>query len=172
VSLWQWMEHDESLQVGTPEFAVMLGRLHDELAAYDADLPTLVGPLTDISTALTLSSDPVLHRTANRLIPIALEWPRRPLHGDAHLGNVLLTPGGPRWTDFEDVCVGPLEWDLASLTLSAEAVDTYPGQVDRRRLADCQDLRRLQILASLIVGGSDDMTLYGRLVAHLESRWG
>jgi hypothetical protein len=29
-----------------------------------------------------------------------------------------MTPDGPLWTDFEDVCVGPVEWDMASMTIT------------------------------------------------------
>ena len=36
----------------------------------------------------------------------------RPLHGGCHMGNVLETSGGFLWTDFENVCMGPIEWDL------------------------------------------------------------
>lgn len=39
----------------------------------------------------------------------------RPLHGDAHLGNVLVTGSGVLWMDLDDVCTGPLEWDVACL---------------------------------------------------------
>ena len=149
----------------------MLGLLHDGLASYSGDLPPLVGPLTDISTALTVSSDPTLHRAAAELVPLALTWPRRPLHGDAHTGNVLMTPDGPLWTDFEDACAGPVEWDLASLTLTDETVAAYPGPIDRARLADCRDLRRLQVLASLVVGGHDEPELRKTLLRHLDDRY-
>ncbi|GAA1876003.1 hypothetical protein GCM10009836_66630 [Pseudonocardia ailaonensis] len=37
------------------------------------------------------------------------------LHGDAHAGNLLLTPRGPLWTDLEETSLGPPEWDLATL---------------------------------------------------------
>ena len=43
----------------------------------------------------------------------ALDLPVQPLHGDAWLGNVLRTPAGPVWTDFELLCRGPREVDLA-----------------------------------------------------------
>lgn len=169
VSLWHWADHDNT-QVSSADFGAMLGTLHEALASYTGDLPPLVGPLTDISTALTVSSDPALHRAAAELVPLALTWPRRPLHGDAHTGNVLMTPTGPHWTDFEDVCVGPLEWDLASMTLTDEALHAYPGPIDPTRLADCRDLRRLQILASLVVGDYDEPALYNTLVTHLSQR--
>ena len=120
VSLWQWVEHDAS-EVPPARFGAMLGVMHEALATYPGDLPVLVGPLTDIATAMTVSDDSTLHRVAQELVPLALSWPRRPLHGDAHTGNVLMTPGGPLWTDFEDVCVGPVEWDLASMTITEDA---------------------------------------------------
>ncbi|WP_193612390.1 phosphotransferase [Nocardioides lijunqiniae] len=169
MSLWEWVEHTPSTISG-PDFGVMLGGLHAILATYEAPLPTLVGPLTDIATALERSDDPVLHRAAEELVPLALTWPRRPLHGDAHTGNVLMTPAGPRWTDFEDVCVGPVEWDLASLTLTDEAINAYPGALDEGRLEDCRDLRRLQVLASLLVGDFDAANLRSTLATKLERR--
>ncbi|MEO5662333.1 MAG: phosphotransferase [Nocardioides sp.] len=171
VSLWEWAEHDAS-KVLPAQFGAMLGPLHEALATYPGELPTLVGPLTDIATALTVSSDATLHRAAAELVPLAESWPRRPLHGDAHTANVLMTPDGPRWTDFEDVCVGPVEWDLASMTITDEALAAYTGPIDRPRLDDCRDLRRLQILASLLVGGYDEPALHQKLVTHLDQRVG
>ena len=41
-----------------------------------------------------------------------------PLHGDAHLGNALLTKAGAVWGDLESVCSGPREWDVACLPVS------------------------------------------------------
>ena len=171
VSLWEWAEHDSS-EVSPARFGAMLWPLHEALATYPGDLPTLVGPLTDIATALSMSADPTLHRAAAELVPLAESWPRRPLHGDAHTGNVLDDAGRPRWTDFEDVCVGPVEWDLASMTITDEALAAYAGPIDRARLADCRDLRRLQILASLLVGGYDEPALHEKLVTHLDQRVG
>jgi hypothetical protein len=170
VSLWCWADHQEAT-VSPATFGAMLGELHAALTSYDADLPPLVGPLTDIATALTVSDDPVLHRAASHLVPLALSWPRRPLHGDAHTGNVLITPDGPRWTDFEDVCAGPPEWDLASLTVTDETVAAYPGPVDSERREQCRDLRRLQILASVLADGEGDHPLRGEMAAVLGQRY-
>ena len=169
VSLWHWADHDNR-QVSAADFGTMLGPLHEALASYPGNLPPLVGPLTDISTALAVSPDSTLHRAAAELVPLALSWPRRPLHGDAHTGNVLMTPAGPLWTDFEDVCAGPVEWDLASMTLTDETLNAYPGTINPERLADCRDLRRLQILASIVVGDYNEPALYDSLVGHLSQR--
>ena len=39
----------------------------------------------------------------------------RPLHGDSHFRNILWSPEGPLWTDLENACAGPVEYDLACL---------------------------------------------------------
>jgi hypothetical protein len=171
VTLWPWTEHTDEV-IGQAAYGTLLGELHAVLHRYGGDLPMLAGPIADITSALAISADPVLHRAAAALLPITETWPRRPLHGDAHTGNILVTPDGPRWTDFEDVCVGPVEWDLASATITDEALATYPGVVERARLADCRDLRRLQILAGVLTDDVQDPGLYDRLVVALRRRLG
>ncbi|HST40140.1 MAG TPA: phosphotransferase [Conexibacter sp.] len=45
-----------------------------------------------------------------------LALPLQPIHGDAHLRNVLDDAArGPLWNDWEDAFVGPRAWDLACL---------------------------------------------------------
>jgi Ser/Thr protein kinase RdoA (MazF antagonist) len=62
------------------------------------------------------------------------------IHGDAHLGNVFITAKGPRWNDFEDVCLGPREWDVSALPEAAEAAFTG---LDPELLAALRCLRSL-----------------------------
>lgn len=166
VSLWQWLEPDPQA-VSPAVYGRLLKDLHDTLLPYDGQLPVLVGPLTDITSAQRLSTDSLLHEAADRLIPLALTWPRRPLHGDAHTGNVLATRSGFRWIDFEDVCLGPIEWDLASRTLTDEFVDAYPNPIDRDRLEECRDLRDLQILSALLTDDVQDPALYDAVTTRL-----
>ncbi|HUR50842.1 MAG TPA: aminoglycoside phosphotransferase family protein [Mycobacteriales bacterium] len=171
VSLWEWVEPAPG-SVGPEAFGLLLKQLHDALDGYDGELPVLVGPLTDIATAMRVSDDPLLHQAAARLLPLALTWPRRPLHGDAHTGNVLMSSTGPRWIDFEDVCAGPVEWDLASRTLSPELVEAYPGELDRERLEDCRDLRNLQVLAALLTDDVQEPALRDDVTRRLRRRLG
>jgi hypothetical protein len=63
-----------------------------------------------------------------------------PIHGDAHLGNVLMASGRALWTDFESTCRGPLKWKLSCLP--EESLVSFPS-VDRNRLAALWDLRSL-----------------------------
>ena len=46
------------------------------------------------------------------------------LHGEPHPGNVLNTKSGPLFIDFETVCRGPVEFDLAHVP--EEVSDRYP----------------------------------------------
>jgi len=57
------------------------------------------------------------HLTAT--IGILGQFPSQPLHGDAHLGNLMNTTCGLLWTDWEDTFTGPVEWDLASVIWNA-----------------------------------------------------
>ena len=48
----------------------------------------------------------------------------RPVHGDAHAGNVL---PGPVWHDWEDAQLGCVEWDLACLVAPGRTLGTDFG---------------------------------------------
>jgi hypothetical protein len=72
--------------------------------------------------------------------------------------------------DFEDVCEGPLEWDLASRTTTDELIDAYPSAIDRGRLDQCRDLRRLQILAAVLTDDLQPPGLYEELITALRAR--
>lgn len=55
---------------------------------------------------------PILERAA----PWLEEARVQRIHGDAHLGNLLFTPQGPLWVDFDDMVMGPPLQDLWLLT--------------------------------------------------------
>lgn len=161
---------DEDALAGGAEFGRRIGALHVILRRCPIELPILVGPRTDIAAALGHCGHPLLHRAAGRLLPLIAQWPRQPLHGDAHTGNLHRTSNGLRWIDFEDACVGPVEWDLASATLKPSAAAAYPGVLDIQRLADCRDLRRLQTLSSLLLSEGSTGADVERLSLELAKR--
>jgi aminoglycoside phosphotransferase (APT) family kinase protein len=59
------------------------------------------------------------------------------LHGEPHPGNLLTTPGGLVFIDFETCCIGPIEFDVAHVPDEASA--HYPG-VDQILLQECRRL--------------------------------
>lgn len=161
VSLWQLVDVEDS-PVGPADYAAALADLHDALASYPADLPVLPGPLTDIAFGvaacaqhglLTTEDLDLVRRTRARLAHLTT-GPLQPVHGDSHTGNLLRTRDGRLlWNDWEDVGLGPLEWDLASMTLPPEVAAAYPRPLDAALLADCRDLRRLQVLVGTLGAG-------------------
>lgn len=56
----------------------------------------------------------------------------QPIHGDFHRGNILISKGRAFLHDYEDVCIGPPEWDLVNpliahrrFGLDEKAVDDF-----------------------------------------------
>ena len=56
--------------------------------------------------------------------------PAQPLHGDAHMGNLMNTTRGLLLTDWEDTFTGPVEWDIASLIWNALILEEDHATVD------------------------------------------
>lgn len=138
VTLWCRLEHD-----GAPASGAIVGeslsRVHEARCLSNATLPSFRVGLErarhalsdDLQVQALVHADRTFLRAAfddllAELDDRALE--ERPLHGEPHDGNYLVTPVGLRWIDFESACRGPLEWDLAFLPEDARAVF---GAVDR-----------------------------------------
>jgi hypothetical protein len=135
-----YVPHDPSVELTRPDVLKLLPDLHAELRLYDGDLPTR-GPMDDVDNTLAyLESIGVgeLEPFRERQAELLLEWDAhyndvQPLHGDSHYGNLLMTPTGPVWNDFEDTWRGPVAWDLACLAgakgkeAAQRAVETYGG---------------------------------------------
>jgi hypothetical protein len=106
VTFWAFVDHDPAL--ADPAVAGRsLRELHEAFAAYDGELPTC----DRLDEVRRLLEEPELRAFADRLPPLD----GRPIHGDAHLRNVLWTRDGPLWSDLENVCRGPREFDLACM---------------------------------------------------------
>lgn len=63
-----------------------------------------------------------------------------PLRGDVHLGNLLIGPRGALWTDFDDACRGPREYDIAGLPASAWPPFRNADPALIRRFADLKSV--------------------------------
>lgn len=141
-----------------PEVAgSMLAELHGVLREYPGELPLLAPPLNDIprgldrieqlGTVLPASDVSMLRRVADRLLPAvsAVEaGALQPLHGDAHVYNLIPTARGPLWNDFEDTCRGPVAWDLSTLSdPEGKMLAAYPGAPPAAALEPFRQVRLL-----------------------------
>ena len=136
MTMWEFVRHDEQAPPPEPR---ELGRSLRELHAALAEFPGDLAPLSEIrdwlerllgdlrpSAALTQRDIDWLRVELDALTPAVFEspLPAQALHGDVSIGNLLRTDGGLVWNDFEDVCAGPVAWDVAGLVASAERVGT------------------------------------------------
>jgi hypothetical protein len=126
MTLWKFVEHDRHAPPPDPqELGRSLRALHAALAGFTGDLPPLSGIrdwLERLLTELRPSEDVArLRSQLETLTPAVFEssLPAQALHGDVSLGNLLRTERGLLWNDLEDVCAGPVAWDVAGLVSSA-----------------------------------------------------
>ena len=118
VTLWELLEHDRPLDAGAAGAALRV--VHERAAAFTGSLrsfdprPEALALCDVLVRSGCRQQAALIGRAVERLeLPAGLVL--QPIHGDAHLGNVIQTAAGPAWIDLEDVCIGPREWDLACL---------------------------------------------------------
>jgi hypothetical protein len=164
ISFWTYVRPDPDRTPTADDCSAMLVDLHAVLRSYPGELPMLGA--NDIARGLealdraddVLSDADVgqLRAAAERLRPFweAPGGDLQPLHGDAHPGNLIATrEGGLVWIDFEDVCRGPVEWDLATM-MDVDAVAAH-HRPDPEVLARCTELRALQVALCLVAFHDD-----------------
>ena len=167
LTFWEFVEHDRNYIANAQEVGTFLRELHAELRGYPGALRPL-SPFAEIpqwlDEVVSWNNDEVA--SWNTVGPAdiamlrrgfdvisgeieALALPQQPLHGDAHKKNVLKTRTGLVWTDFEDACRGPIEWDPAcfvrtSLEPREAALASYGAHLDLNRLKPFFAARDLQ----------------------------
>lgn len=169
ISFWTYLEPDPDRVPTTDDCAAMLVDLHSVLRSYPGELPLVcatdvpraMAMLDEVGDVLSMAEADLLRASAERLAPFlaAPDGELRPLHGDAHPGNLIATREGPMWIDFEDVCLGPVEWDLASMMDAGVALKHH--RPDPELLSRCTQLRALQVALALIVFHGDFGDLEG-----------
>jgi hypothetical protein len=136
MTVWDYVPHEPGVP-GATELGHSLRQLHAALAEFPGELE----PLTSIQEWLgRLIETDSLRAELDELTPhvFGSPLPAQPLHGDTGITNVLRTDKGLLWNDLEDVCTGPVEWDVAGLVVSArlrgqseafvgEFLDAYDG---------------------------------------------
>jgi aminoglycoside phosphotransferase (APT) family kinase protein len=130
VTLWHRLEEDRTMTPDARTLGASLRELHGLLGKCKLQLPDFREELwrarraldDESALAALLPADREFLREVFDTLMLDLDarqFRRRPLHGEPHDGNRLLTPDGVRWIDFERTCLGPLEWDLAFLSNDA-----------------------------------------------------
>ncbi|MCK2213272.1 phosphotransferase [Actinomadura sp. ATCC 31491] len=143
ISFWTWLEPDPDRVATTADCAAMLGDLHAVLRTYPGELPLMCA--NDVPRGLALldatgdvlspAEKDLVRSAAAELAPFMAAPPGdlQPLHGDAYPANLLATRrAGLVWIDFEDVCRGPVEWDLATMMDAGVVRDLLPALAAHR----------------------------------------
>lgn len=148
VTLWHHTPHDPDHRYAPDVVARSLAEVHAALREFPGELPRR-GPLDDLGRIFGRhdleGETPRLRAEAARLAATLPDVAVQPLHGDAHPGNLIATPAGPCWLDFEDTWCGSLAWDLGILARQGgpEFLAAYPGEVPEAVLEPWVRLREL-----------------------------
>ena len=162
VTFWQWIEAD-GIDAGPAELGRTLQSLHTlgdlgiELEPFD--------PLVSVEAFLCgpLAADPASPFLRDRCSMLAdafreltFELPAGPIHGDAHVGNLIVSDRRAVLIDLETFATGPREWDLVptavqhdrfGLSLKAYASFTTAYGFDVRSWSGYSVLRGIRELA-------------------------
>jgi thiamine kinase-like enzyme len=175
MSFWEYVEHDKSTEPDYVQGLVRAAELHRLLEEYPGELPWFAPVTTAVPEGLEqLSADtPLLtaadvdrvRREWDAMAPLLMTrdgWERafpdshvQPLHGDAPYYNIIPTAEGVLWSDFEDSCLGPLEWDLASVgpeytkVYNDAAAELGRPQLDQKAVAAMDLARAVQLIVCL-----------------------
>lgn len=190
VSFWE-------LEAAVPELdasvaGARLADVHRALARFDASRLPEWGVVKEAESILERAcSSGVLDASESRRLLRAWDRGRaivaaakarscsfQAVHGDAHFGNVFATTRGPLWTDWEDACVAPVEWDIATLRSRnvmfgeeadrlVPAIAAYDGAFDESLARDLVTVRNLQVIPWLAVFAERQPELAHRARARL-----
>lgn len=145
-----WTHHDpRSAGLLSPaDYASALGRLHVGMRSVDIVTPHFLDRVSEAENLVTnQDQSPALDEAGRELLLDTFSSVRelidragaveQLLHGEPHPGNILNTPIGPLFIDFETCCRGPIEFDVAHVP--AGVAERYPD-LDEDLLRECRRL--------------------------------
>lgn len=155
LTLWRFVEHvaaDGDNREHMASAASALRQVHAALADFPGKLPSFKIKIAKCRDLLEDESALPALPVADRIfllelytrIMVALDaLPMRlvPIHGDAGPHNVFITSEGARYSDFENVSLGPREWDIGFL-LPESGLSAFEP-VNRDLFSVLADLRSL-----------------------------
>lgn len=130
MNFWEFVTATEA-EPDPREIGRTLYQCHEILNHFPEPLPSLAilhETLAILGTSVEKSyfdaaTVELLKRHLQQSIDVLAPLPAQPLHGDAHMGNLMMTTQGMLWTDWEDAFSGPVEWDLASIIWNAKLLE-------------------------------------------------
>ena len=138
MTFWQYVEQLPEL-ADPQRTGAALRECHQALKTYDGRTPSPMAVMREAEQIIerfagdgTISNLDAAAARGRRPEPLEIDdlgLPLQAVHGDSHLGNVINTPDGPLWTDWEDACMAPAPWDLGCLLASGRYFgdDPEPG---------------------------------------------
>jgi hypothetical protein len=127
INFWEFVTRIDA-EPDPREIGCTLRQCHDIMHHFEMPLPKLA-ILTE-SLAILQDRELFPEETQQMLrdhlthsVEVLSIYPHQPLHGDAHMGNLMNTTRGLLWTDWEDTFAGPIEWDIASIIWNAHILD-------------------------------------------------
>jgi aminoglycoside phosphotransferase (APT) family kinase protein len=120
-TFWRFIRGHTAERTDIGQFGALLRDLHHLTPPTSLNLPpeNILGrvepritsaPIPDSDRAFLLDR---VHELAAQLPDLTYPLPPGPTHGDAHIGNLMITNHGPVLIDFERFAWGQPEWDLA-----------------------------------------------------------
>jgi aminoglycoside phosphotransferase (APT) family kinase protein len=148
ITLWTYYDALSPQTVLPADYARALKRLHAGLGKLDLVTPHFTDRVAEAQQLVARPENtPALADADRELLSSTLRSVTRAiadrgaaeqvLHGEPHPGNVLNSRNGPLFVDFETVCRGPVEFDLAHVP--NEVSDSYSG-ADRELVGACRVL--------------------------------
>lgn len=122
MTLWSYAAPTKIEHPSPKEAVELVIQLSRAMATFSDSLPVLSVWYRACQSASRLrkQADPRIHQLLDIFDEVANEIRMNkhesliPAHGDAHAGNLIASPQGWLWIDFEDVSLMPAYWDLAS----------------------------------------------------------
>jgi len=148
VTFWTYYEAVTPDQIAPAEYADALRRLHAGMRLIEIATPDFMERVAEaVQLVANRDETPALADADRQLLLGTLRHARHNvhsrgaaeqlLHGEPHPANVLGTPDGPVFIDFETSCRGPIEFDVAHLP---DEVSAYYPDVDHVLLDECRRL--------------------------------
>jgi Phosphotransferase enzyme family len=146
LTLWPLVENERAPDGHAAGRA--LRAIDDALVACPIDIGGF-WPLFEMEALIRLLEVPSFVEEARARIERELAYEPVLLHGDAHFGNCFFTADGPLWTDLEDACLAPPEWDAACLEWPQRLYGRDQQYDAALSELDIPDAERLELLVRL-----------------------